>query len=262
MDHMNGTDFITGLHDLPLGPARAAAIFAALPSRVLWPMVDVPIVDAAGKVRGSFQASADYFAIGTVDDFVRVPLDGPTAQKVADELGLAIPTPRMVGLIHRAAAIRIQPILRAAAPEMTSVAWFVWHSKAIDAEVTTFLAAHPEVEGDALLSDVKKNVVLSNARVARPSQLALFGEHVVTAPIMLSHADGSPRRVGIDEPIQTLTLFHEAGYADESHGFRACGPSVVIDGESYTLEEALQNSAMAGLLSDEGPLAAAAMRYA
>lgn len=249
---MKATAFIAGLGDTPLGPARCAAILAALDRHVPWPMAEIPILDKDGHERGSFQATIDVFAIGELDDFVRVPVDGPTGQRIADQFGLALPTPRMVDLIYQASTIRLAPITRPPAPSMTSVAWFVEHSRAIDTRLAECRADHPDLPADALIAGIKKDVTRSNQR--KPGRLGLYGWHT-PVPIQLD------RLVRPGEPIQPFTNFHEQEYADESHGLRLCSASVVIDGETYGMDEALASPTLSVLLSEAGPLTSAALRY-
>jgi hypothetical protein len=64
---------------------REAALIDALGSRVDWPLIEVPV--AAGRRSGIIRVTSDVLAIGTCDDFVRVPTTPRTAQRIADALG-------------------------------------------------------------------------------------------------------------------------------------------------------------------------------
>lgn len=51
----------------------------------------------------------DYLAIGSNDDFVRIPMDPKTAQKIADQTGTSLPTTKMVDDIYKQADTRLTP---------------------------------------------------------------------------------------------------------------------------------------------------------
>ena len=56
-------------------------------------------------------------------------------------------------------------------------------------------------------------------------------------------------------PIQPLSLLHEASYADYSHGIGWVSSPMVVDGVERPIADVARDPELAGLLSDEGPLA-------
>ena len=174
----------------------------------------------------------DYLAIGSDDDFLRVPMDLHTATSVAGRLGFALPTRKMVDAIYAQSEARLAPEPMTAGPQMRSTAYYVTHNDHIKAQRAS-VAAPP----GALLAGHKKDVVLTALLARRPGRIAIYGWH---------RPDG--------RPIQPLSTVHGAGYADYSHGIRLVSDVVFVDGKATSLASILQDPERASMLSDEGPL--------
>ena len=74
----------------------------------------VPVRVEATAVNGVhvsavYEVMPDYLAIGSDDDWVRMPMNPHTAQSFCDAFGLALPTRKMVDDIWRAAAVKLTP---------------------------------------------------------------------------------------------------------------------------------------------------------
>ena len=124
----------------------------------------------------------DYLAVGSDDDFVRVPLTPQTAQKIADRLGCVLPTRKLVDAIDRNADIQVEP--HPLTERRESVATFVQHQQIIQSQC----AGQPN---GALITGIKKDVVLS-PRILEPES---FG-HLRLAKIRRSthsESDCDPR---------------------------------------------------------------------
>ena len=92
---MKGSEFIATYARSSLAAWERAAIEqAAQESLVPWPMI--PISVETVDHRGTFFVSSDYLAIGTVDDYIRMPLTSTTAQAILDMKNLLLPTSKMV----------------------------------------------------------------------------------------------------------------------------------------------------------------------
>jgi hypothetical protein len=172
----------------------------------------------------------DYLAIGNDDDFVRVPMNPVTAQRVADSFGFSLPTARLVDEIYRAATKRLPPNPFKPSDAMVTVEEFLRHDRVI----------RQQLEGDTpdeLLAGHKKDVVLSNQLNDRPQKVAIYGWHQVG---------------GL--PIQPLSTVHGNWYADYSHGIRLISGMVLIDEKPLPLKEVMQDSELAPLVSYEGAL--------
>jgi hypothetical protein len=186
----------------------------------------VPI--AADNLHGTIEVMPDYLAIGSDDDFVRIPMTPQTAQHIADQFGCTLPTRKMVDAIDAAAEVRLAP--QPLTEDRESVAAFLLSSEKIEQQ----RAGKPL---GALTIGAKKDVVLSPRIHQRPDRVAIYGWRQL---------DG--------KPIQPLTTVHVNWYVDYSHGVRLIRDEMVVDDKPASIAEVLQDLARAPLLSDEGPI--------
>lgn len=189
--------------------------------------------DDPSTSRGTAYVTMDYFSIGGDGDHIRMPVSGPLAQLIADEVGCMIPTRHIVNLIHRQADQQLAP--RPFSPDnytITSLQVFRLSHEAIE-------NALPPVHQRGLISGIKKDIVITNQLNNRPPppRVAIYGWH---------RLDGSA--------IQPLSLVHGEMYMDYSHGLRLVWPKVIIDGEEMDFSEALTHPEYHRLVSDEGPV--------
>ena len=61
--------------------------------------------------------------------------------------------------------------------------------------------------------------------------------------------------VASGHPIQSLSLFHGARYADYSHGVRLIADVAYVEGAPRSIFAVLEDPQLAGVLNDEGPVA-------
>lgn len=174
----------------------------------------------------------DYLAIGTDEDFVRIPMTPGTAQRIADATGTSLPTTRIVDEIYASADGRLTPDPLTPGPGMTTNAYYGDHQAAIERQ-----RIRAGIENGALLAGHKKDVVLTNRLADQPDRVAIYGWHQPNG-----------------RPIQSLSLVHGAYYADYSHGVRLVDDRVRVDGAWRSLTDVLADPNLAGLLSAEGPL--------
>lgn len=172
----------------------------------------------------------DYLSVGIDTDFVRVPMTPQTAQRLADAFGCALPTRKIVDAIHRQADVKLEP--RPMTRDREAVATFVEHNGLIEQE--RIRDGRPL---GALISGIKKDVVVTPLLQARPGRVAIYGWH---------RLDG--------KPIQPLTTVHAQSYVDYSHGIRLVRQTVLVDGKPSTLADLLKDPVLHLLLSDEGAL--------
>ena len=185
----------------------------------------------------TFWTSSDYFAIGSDQNYLRIPMNLHSAKALAKQLNCILPTPKMVDLIYQHARHQLKPKPMKPGKEMTTVAYFQRHNATISQQLDRrdFLA------GD-LVAGHKKDIVISRKLDRKPSAIAIYGWH------------RSP-----DKVIQPLSTVHGASYADYSHGVRLVHRSVEIvthNGEiqRLTIDEILNHPEYSYILSDEGPM--------
>ncbi|MEQ9502257.1 MAG: peptidoglycan-binding domain-containing protein [Deltaproteobacteria bacterium] len=172
----------------------------------------------------------DYLAIGSDDDYVRVPLNPVTAQRIADRTDTSLPTTRLVDAVHRQADVRLTPNPLPASAEMMSNAYIEHHDALVDGQLR-----RAGGEAGDVVSGHKKDVVISNRLDAHPDRVAIYGWH---------QSNG--------RPIQPLSTIHHQTYGDYSHGARLVSQQVIVDGRPMRLEDALRDPELAPLFSAEG----------
>jgi hypothetical protein len=175
----------------------------------------------------------DYLAIGSDQDFLRIPMNLYTALAVAGEFGFVLPTRRVVDAIFAQSDIHLTPQPLPAGPRMRSTAYYVQHNLEIAQQRSS--RGGP---ASALVSGDKKDVVLAKALVRNKSRVAIYGWH---------RPSGTP--------IQPVSTVHGAAYADYSHGIRLVSETVLIDGEPRSVYDVLEDPKLSTLLSDEGTIA-------
>lgn len=178
----------------------------------------------------------DYLGVGADDDYLLVPMGLQTALAVASKFGFTLPTRRIVDLIYRQAAVRLQPQPLPAGDQMRSAAYLQRHDALVEAQ----RAGRGATPGE-LTAGHKKDVVLSSRLWSQPGRLAIYGWH---------RGEGAP--------IQSLSTVHGAQYADYSHGVRLVSQTVFVNGAPASIFDVLADPTLAPLLSDEGPLPQAA----
>jgi len=206
-------------------------------------LVPVRVTGRAGDGRNveiTLCVTPDYLALGSDRDYVRVPLGLRAATRIGDEFNMLLPTPRMVDLIYRAAALRLAPRPMEPGPQMTSTAYFTRHNATVEAQRVSAGA----VQG-TLISGHKKDVVLTTRLASNRGRVAIYGWHRTNG-----------------QPIQPLSTVHGAGYADYSHGVRLVSRTAYLDGKPVDLRNLIADPRYAGLLSKEGPVAGPGLRMA
>jgi len=174
----------------------------------------------------------DYLAIGSNNDFLRIPMNLHTALAIADQFGFILPTKKMVDAIYRQSRYHLAPQPLMAGPQMRSTEYYLKHNQMIDAQAQAL-----GVKLGALVSGDKKDIVITNLLLKNVGKIAIYGWHR-----------------GPDAPIQPLSTVHGANYADYSHGLRLVSDKVLINGDLRSVFEILQNPSTARVLSDEGPI--------
>jgi hypothetical protein len=175
----------------------------------------------------------DYLAIGSDSDFIRIPMGLRTALAVTEHYGFMLPTRKIVDAIYDQADVRLPPQPMPANEQMRSTGYYKTHNSRITEQ--SFEAG---ATLGALLAGQKKDLVISNKLEQTPGRVAIYGWHT-----------------GSGHPIQSLSLFHGARYADYSHGVRLIADVAYVDGAPRSIFDVLEDPDLARLLNDEGPVA-------
>jgi len=231
-DALTGAAFAEKIKSLD-SAAREAAIYDEI-SRGNFPefqrkFVAVPIEGKSSygsPLRGTIEVMPDCLAVGSDEDFIRMPMRPETAQRLADLFGCVLPTRKMVDAMDAAATVRLAP--QPLTEDRESVAAFILENQKIEQQ----RAGQPL---GGLVAGAKKDVVISNRIHERPDRLVIYGWRQL---------DGTP--------IQPLTNVHVDWYVDYSHGVRPVRATVSIGGLRTPIEHLLIDSYRCGLLSDEG----------
>jgi hypothetical protein len=176
-------------------------------------------------VKAILYVSADYFSIGSNDDWARVPLTPMAARIIADSLDCFLPTRKIVNDIHAAASIKPDPVplyaFRDSSPTM-------YHH-------------HLIIEGQrkmrkGLISGIKKDLVNTNKlnEPGKKDRVAIYGWH---------KADG--------KPIQPLYTGHVNWYVDYSHGVRLVYQMMKVNGKWMHYKDVLKDAYLRTLICDE-----------
>lgn len=230
-DAPGGTAFAEAVGDLP-GPERIALAVSEILSgnvpealRTWW-----PVVLRGGGHEVVAWVSPRYLQIGDDEDALAVPLDYPSAAEIALAWGCGLPTPRLVDATFEQALVRAAPSPLPAGPEMEGVGYVLRHHELVR-------KALPDEVAPGIVAGTHKDLVITGRLFPRPAREAIYGWH---------QPDG--------EPIQPLSVWHRATYADYSHGLRLVFGEVLADGVPIALWDALADPVYGALLSDEGPI--------
>lgn len=175
----------------------------------------------------------DYLSVGTDDDKIRMPLWPTTAQNLADNLNCILPTPKLVNVIwENSNQVPPQPWGPPYDASMLSNERIVAHDLKIDLTIKKY-----NLEASELLAGHKKDVVITNKLLKKPTAVAIYGWHQLSG-----------------KPIQPLFLGHGADYCDYSHGIRFISEKCVLDGKEDSIVRIMQDQILFSSVSDEGPM--------
>lgn len=191
--------------------------------------VTITAPDAAGTTRTlTMLVMPDVLALGSHDDFVRMPMNPYTAQAFCDAFGYTMPTTKLSDEIWRAAELKLDP--KPLTENRDAPSAFLKNHLLIQEQ---FGKRPPGTS----VAGIKKDVVLSNRVLERANRVAIYGWHYPTG-----------------KPIQPLTIVHVDWYVDYSHGIRPIRAMMVLDGEPKSFAEIAADPVLHPLVSNEGPL--------
>jgi hypothetical protein len=232
----SGSEFMTRIEVLPLAE-REEEIFRAISSgnvpAFLRKLVtlDAVFTDAEGTEHHvQYQVMPDYLAVGSDDDFCRIPMNPHTAQRLATQFGGSLLTAKLSDHIYERAEVKLAPfsyIPVGNANELVSK--FHDHNEQIEKQFR-------EAGGvmGQLTAGIKKDVILSAVISERRDRVVIYGWH---------KPDG--------KPIQPVYSGHIDWYVDYSHGVRLVNDRVLVDGKPASLKEILKHPVLFRLFSNE-----------
>ncbi len=230
-----GSEFILSVTGLAPRD-REAEIYRQLVSgnlpdflRRLKPVTLEAFLPGRGQTRAEVFVMPDYLAIGSDEDFVRIPMSYYTAAALCREWGFVLPTRKIVDATYRQAEARLAPKPMTPGPRMSSSSYYATHNRAIEEQLDGHGGAGRLVAGH------KKDLVLTNRLWTRRARVAIYGWHL--------------RR---DRVIQPLSTVHGGTYADYSHGVRLVSERMIVGGQELSVVAALEDADLARLLTSEG----------
>lgn len=172
----------------------------------------------------------DYLAVGSDDDFCRIPMNPYAAQRLADQFEGSLITSTLSDKIYEAAVQRPSPYFyKPVERENESVGKFVIHNSQIENQLLA-LGAKP----GELVAGIKKDVILSTMLDSTQNKVVIYGWH---------KPDG--------KTIQPVYGKHVDWYVDYSHGIRLMHEQVLIDQQTYNIQEVLRDPVLFRLFSNE-----------
>lgn len=187
--------------------------------------------DRRGRIhRGVVWVTPDYVAVGSDEDFVRVPMGLDAAWVLGRAFGFTLPTTKIVDRVHEQAKLRLGPQPMPPGPRMRSTDYFFRHHLAIERQ-------RGDRRPGGLVSGHKKDLVLSKSLLRRRGKLVIYGWH---------------QRDGL--PIQPVSTFHGRRYTDYSHGVRLVASTMLLDSKPRSLFHVLRDPDLSSVVSDEGPI--------
>lgn len=234
---LTGSAFFTKIAKLDGGAREKAMVQEILKGNVPSFLRKLRPIDrkiTSGPYRGKvlrYYALPDYLAVGSDEDYVRVPLNLFSIVKLSERMDLSLPTVKMVDDIYALAKQKFVPRPVVNKKQISSTANIVEHNEALKEQFQGRYSAGELTAGH------KKDVVQSRRTLRKPGSIAIYGWHRA-----------------IEKPIQPLSTAHSADYADYSHGVRLVSNTVKIGDLVLDLRDVLENKTQAVLLSYEGTI--------
>lgn len=235
-DAETGSTFMARITPLPL-KVREEEIYKALADGNMPDFLRQPVrlkaefSDSTGAIHTmQYEVMPDYLAVGSNEDYCRIPMNPHTAQRLADLFGASLITAKLSDHIYAEAAIRLQPFFyKPVGKANETVEKFVIHNAQIEMQKDTAGGKNGQ-----LIAGIKKDVILSGQIAERTDRVVIYGWH---------KPDGNP--------IQPVYSGHIDWYVDYSHGIRLMNKSVLLDGEVVSVSTILKDPILYKTLSNE-----------
>jgi hypothetical protein len=178
------------------------------------------------RIKAKYFVIPDYLLIGNDNDFIRVPMQPKTAQKIANKFGFFLSTPKICDDVYKSAKVKLEPQPLTVARD--SFRTFAEHNEIIE---------NQRRQRKGLIAGIKKDVVITSAlsQNGKANRVAIYGWHKL---------DGNP--------IQPVYTGHVDWYVDYSHGIRLVYQTILVDGKPMNYRQVLSNSKLSALLCNDG----------
>jgi len=219
----------------------------------------VIMTDKAGR-KATFMVSVDYAAVGTDDDWLRMPLSGYYATRVAQVFGCFLPTNKLVLEIYKQAAIKL--VAHPFDCQGTGSGKWQRANMATIAHEDVLQGKTPCKKGQRMPStDGKLNPLLGNhdgvCAIQGPHPGVLVSGH--KKEVIVSHENLAERLAfwgffsSAGKAIQSgFGCRHGPGYSDYSHGVRMVQTDVDLEGERVSYTDLITDPAYTSLMFDSG----------
>ena len=177
----------------------------------------------------------DYLAIGTNQDWIRVPITPILARVISDRYGLELPTKKLADEIYNQAEHKLTAkglVSKSSDYKyMQGNGFYLKHNQLIE------LKLGDTIDG-ALVAGHKKDLIVSKYAMNNPTKLDYYGFFDANGDPIQNSGGGA----------------HDNTYVDYSHGARFVSENVIVNGKSMRYEDVLRDPNLAGLVSDEGTI--------
>lgn len=209
--------------------ARETAIFDAVVAgktpAAFRRLFAVPV--AAGGHQGVVYVTGWHLAVGTDEDPLHAPVKVQTAQRIANALGMLLPTRFVVDATERAPGVTI-------------------------ISISPFSSARSSTATYA-----QSSAAIERKRAGRTGALRGYAKDYLTAPTIARHP-GKFRlygaRWGSGARVQGDEWPHSYSYVDYSQIPSFMAPRMLVDGQEMATEEVLRHPELHRLVSSEGPI--------
>lgn len=187
--------------------------------------IDTQISTPQGVVKAYYYVAPDYLCIGTDQDFIRIPMQPKTAQRIANKYNCFLSTRKISDDVYRAAKVKLAPMPMMCEREKFNT--FVLHNYIIEGQ---------RKGAQGLIAGHKKDVIITTAIPQNPKadRVALYGWH---------RLDG--------RAIQPIYTGHVDWYIDYSHGFRLVHRDIWVDGLKMDYRDVMADPVLMKILVDE-----------
>jgi hypothetical protein len=229
--------------------------------------IDLSVTTAKGRtITGSVDVMPDYLCVGDDSQYVYMPMDPVTAQRVAFELDMNLPTARICHAIYEAAGKidkknQLNAIPRdysntgpdRKAPRgraQTSTAAYVEHSDAIKQRMSDRGLRLGE-----LVAGHKKDVVISQGLHSNPLRIAFHGFYDDSGvPFEPCREPNNSLPSCKQMPAHGHGKERNRRFSDYSQGVRLVSDEMIVDGKTWSMRKVLADDELCQLISSEGKI--------